>query len=340
MPSPPPRLISSSGFPRSWHDRWAASHEYLSDHSSARPHNIDKKCLPSTFTDFLQLFGSMSLDPHRLQFTLGHQLHSAYAARRRDATTSPADRIRLTALTMPHARCILNADLTDGRLSVNPTAYRFHMRFTEGRSPSALLSLHAHAQCGLCNAPLGDDPWAHWFTCRKLRRLHCLRHKMLITAWHELCEMCGLYSLSESHLPNGSRSDNFFCLPTGPKYHTDTSVVHPGSFSYLHSQAQFQPGYAASSRAQAKYRKYQQVVESIQCRFRAVIFETYGGTSRDVDACLQDLHQAALWKCLRNPPSIDFMRQYLQKALIEGNGLIIGEGLKTVRFNERTAHPE
>jgi hypothetical protein len=33
------------------------------------------------------------------------------------------------------------------------------------------------------------------------------------------------------------------------------------------------------------------------------------------------------------------MRQYLQKALIEGNGLIIGEGLKTVRLNERTAHP-
>ena len=56
-------------------------------------------------------------------------------------------------------------------------------------------------------------------------------------------------------------------------------------------------------------------------------------------ACLHDLHQAALWKCLRNPPSIDFMRQYLQKALIEGDGLIIGEGLKTVRLNERTAHP-
>jgi hypothetical protein len=323
--SPRPRLIN--GLPATLEGRFQASHNFLFTYISV-PSSNDKKCLPLNYSDFLRHFSSSPDSADRLQFALSHALHAVLAADMRTTAPRPADRIRHTSLTMPFAHSILNADLSDPRLLISAPAYKFYLRMRDGRPIANILSYRSNATC-ICGASLAVDSTSHFLTCRKLRGKQWKRHQLLVKAFHHLAELCGVYSIEESHLPDNKRSDNFFNFPQcGTPYHTDTSVVHPACNTYLDSQAQTKPGYAAAARVHQKVTKYRQIVERIGARFRAHIFETYGGTSHDVELTLADFEQAAYFKEPAHRPTKSFMRCYLQKTLIEGNALVFAEGLK------------
>jgi len=323
-PPAPPRI---AGLPASLQGRWQSAHNFIFSFLSS-PSSLDKKCLPDNYNLFLQHFSSSPLSADQLQFTLGHALHQKLAADLHAMAPRATDRIRLTALSMPNAHSFLNADLADARLRIAAPAYNFFLRLRDGRPIANILSYRPHARCA-CGSLLGDDPASHWLTCPKLRAKQWARHNRLVKAWHYLAELCGVFSIEESHLPNGSRSDNHLHLPqTGVSYHTDTSVVHPCCASYLNSKAQTQPGYAAAARVNQKTTKYQQIVERVGARFRALVFETFGGTSHHVEQTIDDFYEAATLTGQPHPPSKAFMRHYLQKALIEGNALVFADGLK------------
>ena len=322
-----PRARLIEGLPATLEGRFQASHDFLFSYIPA-PSSNDKKCLPINYSDFLRHFSSSPVSADRIQFALSHALHATLAADLRATASRPADRVRLTSLTMPLAHSILNADLSDARLRISAPAYKYFLRMRDGRPIANILSQRPNAKC-ICGASLAVDSASHFLTCSKLRGKQWKRHHLLVKAWHYLAELCGVYSIEESHLPENKRSDNFLQFPQcGTAYHTDTSVVHPACATYLDTQAQTKPGYACAARVHQKVTKYRQIVERIGARFRAHIFETYGGTSHDVELTLADFEEAAYFKEPGHRPTKSFMRHYLQKTLIEGNALVFAEGLK------------
>ena len=255
-----------------------------------------------------------------------------------DAARTPADQIRLTCLHAHGSSSLFNADRSEPRLHISTSAYNMMLRLRDGRPPAAILSYCKTAHCS-CGASISDNAAAHWLTCPKLRGKQWARHNNLTKAWHTLAELCGVFSIEESHLPNGTRSDNYYQFPqSGIPYHTDTSVVHPACDTYLHSLARTVPGYAAKARASQKNTKYEIEVKRTGARFRAAIFETFGGCSPQVDAIINDFHEASILTGQPNPPSKRFMLHFLQKTLVEGNARIFAEGLKYVRLNYVAAH--